>query len=68
MKSKIIGIGSAEMHCNIVKSVKTGQRDNNFTINFKKQLLIYGTSMHQKARCQQAKLSSSGKFWSDDNF
>ena len=50
--SRVIVLGSAERHGKTLKAVKTGQRDHNGTIKYKKQSLIYGTIMQKKARCQ----------------
>ena len=63
---KNLDIGSAERHWKIFKAVNTDHRANTGAINFKKKVLIYGTSMHQKAICRQANLISAGNLWRDD--
>ena len=65
--SKNLGIGSAERHWKIVKKAK-GQSARLGSENTKRQALIYGAAMQQRARFRLKKLSDAGKLWCDKDF
>ena len=66
--SKNLGIGSAERHWKIVKRAKTGQSARLGADNAKKQYLVYGAAMQQRARFRLKKLSDAGKLWCEEDF
>ena len=66
--SKNLGIGSAERHWKIVKRAKNGQSASLGAENTKKQSLIYGAAMQQKARFRLQKLRDAGKLWCEEDF
>jgi len=66
--SKNLGIGSAERHWKIMKRAKTGQSARLSAESAKKQSLVYGAAMQQRARFRVKKLSDAGKLWRDEDF
>jgi len=66
--SKILGIGTAERNWKQVKYIKLGLRSNTDTDKVKKQAAFYGQYQQIKTCVKQAKLSSAGKLWEENNF
>ena len=66
--SQNLGIGNAERHWKITKAAKTGQRARLSAENAKKQALIYGVAMEQRARHRLKKMSDANKLWGEEDF